>query len=226
MAARVVLIVAIIVVIIAIGLAAALVFLSSSQTMTTSTSSSISTTQSTSQSSSASLVTSISTFGTNGNYSASWLTYHRDLVRSGYDPDEPQYSSTPPSLAWKSPMFDGAVYAEPLIYNGMVFAVTENDSVYALSQATGQIIWRQNLGTPVPGNTLPCGDINPSGITSTPGNRSQQGRDFCRCVPLPPAAARAVCSKSPKWKCRLSKNCESSRCQPANRAAEGGAFSS
>ena len=46
--------------------------------------------------------------------------------------------------------------------------VTENNSVYALNESTGATIWRENLGVPVPGSTLPCGDINPSGITGTP----------------------------------------------------------
>ena len=91
-----------------------------------------------------------------------------NLARDGYDPNEPSYKTIPPALAWKSATLDGAIYAEPLIYSGMVYAVTENDSVYALNGTTGQIIWRENLGTPVPGNTLPCGDIDPSGITSTP----------------------------------------------------------
>ncbi len=67
-----------------------------------------------------------------------------------------------------SPTLDGASYAEPLVYKGLIYAVTENDSVYALNEFTGQVVWRVNLGTPVPGNTLPCGDIDPSGITGTP----------------------------------------------------------
>ena len=69
---------------------------------------------------------------------------------------------------WKSPTLDGAIYAEPLIDGGAVYVATENDSVYALNESTGQVIWRTNLGTPVPGNALPCGDIDPSGITGTP----------------------------------------------------------
>jgi outer membrane protein assembly factor BamB len=49
-----------------------------------------------------------------------------------------------------------------------VFVATENDSVYALNALDGSIVWRTNLGTPVSGSSLPCGNINPSGITSTP----------------------------------------------------------
>ena len=63
---------------------------------------------------------------------------------------------------------DGAVYAEPLVVGGRVIVATENDSVYALDAATGARLWGVHLGTPVPGGSLPCGDIDPSGITSTP----------------------------------------------------------
>lgn len=95
-----------------------------------------------------------------------WVTYHADVSRSG--------SIRGPSLAgirpaWVSPELDGDVYAEPLVFDGNVIAVTENDSVYLIDGATGKIVRRTNLGTPVAGSTLPCGNISPtSGITATP----------------------------------------------------------
>ena len=67
----------------------------------------------------------------------------------------------------------GNVYAQPLyIENGpggvaMVIAVTESNNVYALNAATGSIIWQRNVGTPITSG-LPCGNINPLGITGTP----------------------------------------------------------
>jgi outer membrane protein assembly factor BamB len=94
-----------------------------------------------------------------------WTTYHHDLARSGFDPT-PNFNSI--SANWVSPTLDGAVYAEPLVYGSAVFVATENDSVYALSAQTGAIEWRTHLGNPVPGSILPCGNINPSGITGTP----------------------------------------------------------
>ena len=162
MVARSVLVVAIIIVVIVIGLAAVFTVLSSTASTTTQTTSAVIP--------SSSLSSSASSYGisVNGNHTSSWLTYHMNLARDGYDEDEPSYQTVAPSLAWKSQMLDGAIYAEPLIYKGSVYAVTENNSVYALSETTGQIVWRTNLGAPVPGNTLPCGDIDPSGITSTP----------------------------------------------------------
>ena len=53
--------------------------------------------------------------------------------------------------------------------SGRVYVATENDTVYALSAATGAVVWSSHLGTPVPSARLPCGDISPTvGITGTP----------------------------------------------------------
>jgi len=75
---------------------------------------------------------------------------------------------------WSAPV-DGAVYAEPLVVGSRVIVATENDSVYALDAATGRRAWAVHLGTPVSGGSLPCGDIDPSGITSTPVADARSG---------------------------------------------------
>src|SRR5437773_2528844 len=67
----------------------------------------------------------------------------------------------------------GNVYAQPLYIEGgpsvpMIVAVTESNNVYALNATTGTVIWqRTDLGPPVTSG-LPCGNINPAGITGTP----------------------------------------------------------
>jgi outer membrane protein assembly factor BamB len=72
------------------------------------------------------------------------------------------------TTAWTAHL-DGAVYGQPLVVGGDVIAATENDSVYALSRATGKTVWRARVGTPVPESALHgCGDIFPLGITGTP----------------------------------------------------------
>jgi PQQ enzyme repeat len=68
--------------------------------------------------------------------------------------------------------FDGNVYAQPLYVEGgpngpVIIAVTESNNVYALNATTGTVIWVRNLGRPVTSG-LPCGNINPVGITGTP----------------------------------------------------------
>ncbi|MEO8814156.1 MAG: PQQ-binding-like beta-propeller repeat protein [Mycobacterium sp.] len=62
---------------------------------------------------------------------------------------------------------DGAVYASPIVAGQVLVVSTENDSVYGLA-ATGALLWRVSLGTPTPQSVLPCGDIDPLGITGTP----------------------------------------------------------
>ena len=96
---------------------------------------------------------------------ANWTTYHGDNARTG---DGPSSNFTSIQLAWKSTRLDGSVYAEPLILGNAVFVATEGDTVYSLDAGTGTVLWQTHLGTPVPGGQLPCGDINPSGVTGTP----------------------------------------------------------
>ena len=97
--------------------------------------------------------------------SADWTMYHDNPARTGYVAGTPD----PQNLAqlWAAHL-DGAVYAEPLVINGRVLVATEHDSLYALDAQTGQVQWRTDVGTPVPLSDLPCGDIDPLGITGTP----------------------------------------------------------
>jgi outer membrane protein assembly factor BamB len=97
---------------------------------------------------------------------ADWTTYHGNAARDGVDVTAPPVGRI--ARAWTSPLLDGEVYAEPLVVGSEVLVATEGDSLYALDTATGHILWHAALGTPVPGGQLPCGDINPSGITGTP----------------------------------------------------------
>ena len=111
-----------------------------------------------------------------GPFAADWPTYHRDASRSGYNPDFAPLRA-PLVKAWTSEL-DGAVYAQPLVVNGRVLVATENDSVYSLDSATGAVIWSKKLGTPVPLKTLPCGNIDPLGITGTPAFDAKTGSLF------------------------------------------------
>ena len=81
--------------------------------------------------------------------------------------------------AWTSPALDGEIYGEPLSFAGRVYVATENDTVYALSAGTGDVIWSAHLGAPVPAADLPCGDITPTvGITGTPVIDPSRGEIF------------------------------------------------
>jgi outer membrane protein assembly factor BamB len=103
--------------------------------------------------------------GTTAYPAAAWPTFGRGAARTGVAAGVA--AAGPLSIAWQAHL-DGAVYGQPLLVGSMVIAATENDSVYALDAATGRVEWRTHVGTPVPLSDLPCGDIDPLGITGTP----------------------------------------------------------
>jgi PQQ enzyme-like repeat protein len=102
---------------------------------------------------------------------------HNNLSRDGLYIDSAFTPSAAANLT-RDLNFDGTIsghlYAQPLyIENGpggaaMVIVVTESNNVYALDATDGSTIWQRNLGTPVPRANLPCGNIDPLGITGTP----------------------------------------------------------
>jgi outer membrane protein assembly factor BamB len=97
----------------------------------------------------------------------SWTVYHGDPAGGGNAASVTAVDLS--SRAWTSPTLDGQIYGEPLVWNGHVYVASENDTVYALSAATGRVVWSAHLGAAVPSSALPCGDISPTvGITGTP----------------------------------------------------------
>ncbi|MFL5656017.1 MAG: PQQ-binding-like beta-propeller repeat protein [Ktedonobacteraceae bacterium] len=94
-----------------------------------------------------------------------WTTYHGNNARTGLVENAPDPHQL--TRAW-SVQLDGAVYAEPLVIGGSVIVATEGDSLYALDRHSGRVQWHTNVGTPVSLSTLPCGNIDPLGITGTP----------------------------------------------------------
>jgi hypothetical protein len=98
--------------------------------------------------------------------SADWPTYHKDAARTGLDSTAPALTSV--NQQWAHAGLDQRVYAEPLVYGTVVLVATEGNTVYALDAATGNQLWSKNYGIPVPSSQLPCGNINPVGITGTP----------------------------------------------------------
>lgn len=104
-----------------------------------------------------------------------WPTYHRTNDRAGAAPGV----AAPGGLAdgWAARL-DGAVYGQPLVVGDLVIAATEQDTVYGLSLASGEVRWRRSLGTPVRRADLPCGNIDPLGITGTPAYDAGTGSVF------------------------------------------------
>jgi hypothetical protein len=102
--------------------------------------------------------------------SSGWTTYHADNARTGNDPYAPSFTGVTAALTQWTANLDGKVYAEPLALGGLVFAATENDTVYALDEGAGTVRWSRHLGTPANHSQVasPCGNIDPIGITGTP----------------------------------------------------------
>jgi hypothetical protein len=103
--------------------------------------------------------------------------HHNHMTRDGLYVDPAFTYAAASSLTRDLPFngtISGNVYAQPLYIEGgpsgraMIIAVTESDNVYALDAADGTVVWMDNVGTPMPLSKLPCGDINPLGITGTP----------------------------------------------------------
>jgi len=105
------------------------------------------------------------------------LGYHRSADRAG------QYVMR--NLTWENAgqlrrdkAFDGTieghVYAQPLYWHppgasvGLLIVATESNLVYALDATTGGVVWKRALGQPARRGDLPCGDIDPLGVTGTP----------------------------------------------------------
>src|SRR5438874_1412592 len=85
----------------------------------------------------------------------------------------------------------GPVYAQPLYFDGgsggrdLVFAATQQNLVYALDATSGSIVWQKKLGEPVGRPSLPCGNIDPLGITGTPVIDAASRRLFVDAMTTP-----------------------------------------
>lgn len=104
-----------------------------------------------------------------------WPTYHHDNARTGVTSGLAPVGTL--VKAWEARL-DGAVYGQPLVIGDVVFAATEGDTIYALKASTGKVMWSVHVGTPMPGSELPCGNIDPLGITSTMAYDDQTNQVF------------------------------------------------
>jgi outer membrane protein assembly factor BamB len=104
----------------------------------------------------------------------SWPGYHHDAGRSSHVDTAP---TGPLQRSW-SRTLRGAVYGEPLVVGTTLVVATERNDVYGLAARTGAVRWRVHLGPPQPLSGLPCGNIDPLGITGTPAADPATGSVF------------------------------------------------
>lgn len=106
---------------------------------------------------------------------AGWPTNHGDAQRSGWLSDQTHFRALTAAF---SVTLDGAVYGSPILAGSRLIVATENDTVYALDASTGSQLWKAHLRTPVRRAVLPCGNIDPLGITGTPTYDAVTNRVF------------------------------------------------
>jgi len=115
---------------------------------------------------------------TGGDGPASVLQHHHGATREGLYV-EPALTRAAAARLHRDPAFRvplaGPTYAQPLFWaasgpgdRDLLIAATEQNRVSVMDAATGAIVWERSVGTPVPRRALPCGNIDPLGITGTP----------------------------------------------------------
>ncbi|HMK97783.1 MAG TPA: PQQ-binding-like beta-propeller repeat protein [Acidimicrobiales bacterium] len=114
---------------------------------------------------------------TAGAGQAPWPEFGGGPLHLGDGVEVPHGAAGSLHQAWASVSLDGAVYGEPVVAGGCLYVATEDDSVYALDAATGALRWHVHLATAVTSG-LPCGDIDPSGITGAPVLDAAKGELF------------------------------------------------
>jgi len=109
---------------------------------------------------------------------ASVLEHHKHPSRDGVFVDAALTTTAAAKLA-RDAAFDGTVtgnvYAQPLFVasanpaqHDVLVVATESNQVYALDAVSGAQVWARALGPAVPRANLPCGNIDPLGVTGTP----------------------------------------------------------
>jgi hypothetical protein len=111
-----------------------------------------------------------------GSAFAAGVTGAADNLRTGWYPDEPSLAPQRMATGRFQRIFEdqlrGQIYAQPLVANGTLLAVTEEDWAYGLDPVTGAVRWETQVGTAVEageGATIKCQPAGSRiGVTGTP----------------------------------------------------------
>ena len=90
----------------------------------------------------------------------------------------PSTSPAPAAATAWTVRTDGAVYGAPILVGSAVITATEGGTVLAVDAGSGRELWFRHLADPVPQSALPCGNIDPLGITGRPAYDATTGRVF------------------------------------------------
>ena len=111
-------------------------------------------------------------------HQAAVLQHHNSAARSGLYISSTMTRAAAAGLhreaAFRVPL-QGPTYAQPLFWSAahpgdrdLLLVATEQNQVSAVDALSGAVVWQRSLGSPVPLRALPCGNIDPLGITGTP----------------------------------------------------------
>jgi outer membrane protein assembly factor BamB len=94
-------------------------------------------------------------------------------LRDDWDSNEPALSPSAIQSGSFGELFttklEGAIYAQPLVFDGSVIVTTQRAFAYAINASTGAIEWKRSFGTPFKSSSIGCSDLAPYiGSTSTP----------------------------------------------------------
>jgi outer membrane protein assembly factor BamB len=109
-------------------------------------------------------------------------TYAYGNARTGHDHADAHIGGVSAIPAWDDTLtnphsrIDGAVYGQPLVYDGVVYAGTDGDTIFALAPKTGAVLWHVRIGNEVrkivqvtaPTLNINCGAVDPIGVLGTP----------------------------------------------------------
>lgn len=105
------------------------------------------------------------------------LQHHRNDSRDGLyvDPliNRTTAANTQRDTTFNAPL-PGPTYGQPLYLDvgpggsPALISATQQNQVLAIDASSGNILWQADLGTPVRRSQLPCGNMDPVGVTSTP----------------------------------------------------------
>src|SRR5262249_25816285 len=124
---------------------------------------------------------------------SSVLEHHRRPSRDGFYTD-PAFTPAAAAGLHLDATFNahtqGRAYAQPLYLAGPngrdgLTVATEENNVYVLDAANGATIVQRNLGAAVRRSQLPCGNIDPLGITGTPIVEPTSGTLFLDAMTVP-----------------------------------------
>jgi outer membrane protein assembly factor BamB len=94
-------------------------------------------------------------------------------LRDDWDADEPALGPATLQSGSFGELFTaklkGAIYGQPLVFDGTVVVSTEKGNAYGVNASSGAVEWTRSFGTPFKASTIGCSDLTPDiGSTSTP----------------------------------------------------------